>query len=36
MGVHIPSQLYEVQAILAMQRGEDPFAVTTQLRTLWA
>jgi hypothetical protein len=23
------------QAILAIQRGEDPFAVTTQMRTLW-
>jgi superfamily II DNA or RNA helicase len=23
------------QAILAVQRGEDPFAVTTQMRTLW-
>jgi hypothetical protein len=23
------------QAILALQRGEDPFAVTTQMRTLW-
>jgi hypothetical protein len=23
------------KAILAVQRGEDPFAVTTQMRTLW-
>jgi hypothetical protein len=23
------------QAIFEIQRGEDPFAVTTQMRTLW-
>jgi hypothetical protein len=23
------------QAIIQLQRGEDPFAVTTQMRTLW-
>ena len=31
--------LYEgdpkAQAIIQLQRGEDPFAVTTQMRTLW-
>ncbi len=25
----------QAQAILELQRGEDPFAVTTQMRTLW-
>jgi len=25
----------EAQAIIQLQRGEDPFAVTTQMRTLW-
>ena len=25
----------KAQAIIQLQRGEDPFAVTTQMRTLW-
>jgi hypothetical protein len=25
----------KAQAIIQLQRGEDPFAVTTQMRTVW-
>jgi hypothetical protein len=34
-GRPLSSQDPEGQAVIEVQRGEDPFAVTTQMRTLW-